>query len=115
MGGLFSRSKKPRALNGYLSSDDTKDDETYYSALSLPKVSPYVYQRWSSMFFDEDGDLAHEFYEEVPARQTRSRGPTLVRITTKLTPQGWIDYEFPRLHRDLPFVMVEVQSKSDVP
>lgn len=73
--------------------------------------SPYVFRRWSSQYFDADGDLSHEFYEEIPSR--KHRGPLLVRIEHGLIPQGWVDYEFPRLRSDLPYVMVELGSKSN--
>jgi len=32
---------------------------------SPSSVGPFVFTRRGSQFFDEDGDLAHEFYEEV--------------------------------------------------
>lgn len=40
----------------------------------------------SSMYFDEDGDVAHEFYEEVPPLR-RGVKATMRRILTNLTPQ----------------------------
>jgi len=33
---------------------------------SPSSVGPFVFTRRGSQFFDEDGDLAHEFYEEEP-------------------------------------------------
>lgn len=38
-----------------------------------------------SMFFDEDGDLAHAFYEEVPAEPGLK--PTMKKVDKNLTPQ----------------------------
>lgn len=38
------------------------------------------------MYFDEDGDVAHEFYEEVPPLR-RGVKATMRRILTNLTPQ----------------------------
>lgn len=39
-----------------------------------------------SMFFDEDGDLAHEFYvEEVPAEEGLK--PKMIKVDKDLTPQ----------------------------
>ena len=47
------------------------------------------------MYFDEDGDLAHEFYEEV----TKRGGVRKMRkVNSKqLTPQGEVQYSNPRL------------------
>ena len=38
------------------------------------------------MFFDEDGDLAHEFYEEVGPRK-RGGKKRMRRVDRNLTPQ----------------------------
>lgn len=38
------------------------------------------------MFFDEDGDLAHEFYEEVKPNKRGSKAK-MKRIQTNLVPQ----------------------------
>ncbi|ESO99362.1 hypothetical protein LOTGIDRAFT_158449 [Lottia gigantea] len=45
-------------------------------------VTPFVFKRSSSMFFDEDGDIAHEFYEEV----TKGRRSKMKRIHKHLIP-----------------------------
>lgn len=44
-----------------------------------------------SMYFDEDGDVAHEFYEEVPPLR-RGVKATMRRIFTNLTPQVGLIY-----------------------
>lgn len=41
----------------------------------------------SSMFFDEDGDLAHEFYEETIVTKNGRKKAKLKRIQKNLTPQ----------------------------
>ena len=38
------------------------------------------------MYFDEDGDLAHEFYEEIKKGGKRK----MKRVDKNLTPQVWI-------------------------
>ena len=59
------------------------------------------------MYFDEDGDLAHEFYEEViPKRKGGSR--RMKKVPGKnLIPQGEVCYEYPRLHVDLPIILYQ--------
>lgn len=39
------------------------------------------------MYFDEDGDLAHEFYEETIVTKNGQRKVKLKRIYKNLTPQ----------------------------
>lgn len=39
------------------------------------------------MYFDEDGDLAHEFYEETIVTKNGQRKAKLKRIYKNLTPQ----------------------------
>ncbi|TRY70002.1 hypothetical protein TCAL_07333 [Tigriopus californicus] len=79
------------------------------TTLSIPKFrggTPLVYTRRGSMYFDEDGDLAHEFYEEIPSR----RGiPARMRKITKkhLRPQGEVKYSNPRLHVDFPIILYQ--------
>jgi len=65
---------------------------------------PLVYSRRGSMYFDEDGDLAHEFYEEVKKRG----GSKMKRVSSKnLIPQGDVEYQHPRLHVDFPIIMYQ--------
>lgn len=63
--------------------------------------TPFVYSRQGSMYFDEDGDLAHEFYEEIKKGGKRR----MKKIEKNLTPQGEVKYRYPRLHYDFPIVM----------
>ena len=59
------------------------------------------------MYFDEDGDLAHEFYEEVlPKKKGGIR--RMKKVPGKnLIPQGEVQYEYPRLHGDLPVILYQ--------
>jgi hypothetical protein len=49
------------------------------------------------MYFDEDGDLAHEFWEEKEGK--------LVRRTTGLRKQGVVDLPIPAINPDLNIVL----------
>lgn len=80
----------------------THSGETSETAL-VPRATPFVYKRTSSMFFDEDGDLAHEFYEEVIDKGHYR----MKRQLCNLRPQGEVDLPYPKLHPDLPIVMCE--------
>ena len=44
------------------------------------------------MFFDEDGDLAHEFYEETIVTKNGRKKAKLKRIQKNLTPQVFIHF-----------------------
>ncbi|KAL5014593.1 hypothetical protein ScPMuIL_008863 [Solemya velum] len=67
------------------------------------EVTPFVFTRTGSMFFDEDGDLAHEFYEEV----TDNHGCHMTRLYQNLIPQGEVSFPHPRLNADFPVVICE--------
>ncbi|XP_070559561.1 tumor suppressor candidate 2-like [Ptychodera flava] len=69
-------------------------------------ASPFVLTRTSSMYFDEDGDLAHEFYEETAGKSRRRTH--MKRIYRNLTPQGVIEYDIPKLHPNIPTVIYQV-------
>ncbi|RZF42389.1 hypothetical protein LSTR_LSTR004197 [Laodelphax striatellus] len=70
-------------------------------------AGPIVLSRQGSMYFDEDGDLAHEFYiEELPSEKgSKAR---MRRIVTNLKPQGEVLYSFPRLRSDFPMILYQV-------
>jgi len=70
----------------------------------VPCASPLVSTRRGSMFQDEDGDLAHEFYEEVDPLEGR---PWMRRVTENLTEQGIVKLRYPRLHVDFPVALYE--------
>jgi hypothetical protein len=61
------------------------------------------------MYFDEDGDLAHEFYEEVKPSK-RGEKARMRPLKERLSPQGVVDLPYPRLHVDFPIVMCEAWS-----
>ena len=59
------------------------------------------------MYFDEDGDLAHEFYEEILPKK-RGGLRRMRKINCKrLIPQGEVQYPNPRLHVDFPIILFE--------
>ncbi|KAK3779678.1 hypothetical protein RRG08_013634 [Elysia crispata] len=68
-------------------------------------ASVFVFKRKGSMYFDEDGDLAHEFYCEVADRKTKK--VVMQRVSHNLVPQGDVDLPYPRLHGDLPMIVFE--------
>lgn len=70
------------------------------------KGNPFVLIRQGSMYFDEDGDLAHEFYVEVVPQGKRGK-PTMKKVTECLKPQGNVPHPVPRLHVDYPAVLYQ--------
>nr|ACO10244.1 Tumor suppressor candidate 2 [Caligus rogercresseyi] len=68
------------------------------------KAAPLVYSRRGSRFFDQDGDLAHEFYEEVIHR---NGGRTMKKVHSRLLlPEGEVPYAIPCIHTDYPLIMI---------
>lgn len=63
-----------------------------------------VFSRRGSMYFDEDGDLAHEFYEEVPPKKKGGKRK-MKRVLRNLVPQGEVKYRVPCLHVDFPIIL----------
>uniref|UniRef100_A0A7M4F8I4 Tumor suppressor 2, mitochondrial calcium regulator n=1 Tax=Crocodylus porosus TaxID=8502 RepID=A0A7M4F8I4_CROPO len=61
-----------------------------------------------SMYYDEDGDLAHEFYEETIVTKNGRKRAKLKRIHKNLIPQGIVKLEHPRIHVDFPVIICEV-------
>ncbi|KAJ1521241.1 hypothetical protein ONE63_002926 [Megalurothrips usitatus] len=70
------------------------------------KGSPFVLNRQGSMYFDEDGDLAHEFFVEVVPQGKKGK-PTMRKVTECLQPQGYVPHPYPRLHVDYPAVIYQ--------
>uniref|UniRef100_UPI00398F8341 tumor suppressor candidate 2-like n=1 Tax=Pristiophorus japonicus TaxID=55135 RepID=UPI00398F8341 len=70
--------------------------------------TPFVFSRRSSMYYDEDGDLAHEFYEETFVTKNGRKKAKLKRIHKNLIPQGMVKLDHPRIHVDFPVVLCEV-------
>ncbi|KAK6177009.1 hypothetical protein SNE40_015201 [Patella caerulea] len=88
---------------GSVESSPTSNDLSQYHG-----VTPFIYKRYGSMFFDEDGDLAHEFYEEV----VHGRKSRMKRCYKRLRPQGEVDLPHPCLNNQLPIIMCEASFKS---
>ncbi|XP_008317814.1 tumor suppressor candidate 2-like [Cynoglossus semilaevis] len=62
----------------------------------------------SSLFYDEDGDLAHEFYEETVVTKNGRKKFKLRRIQKNLIPQGIIKLDLPCIHVDFPIILCEL-------
>ncbi|XP_032050329.1 tumor suppressor candidate 2 [Anas acuta] len=81
-------------------------------ALARPRgaraATPFVFTRRGSMYYDEDGDLAHEFYEETIVTKNGRKRAKLKRIHKNLIPQGIVKLEHPRIHVDFPVIICEV-------
>ncbi|XP_068450474.1 tumor suppressor 2, mitochondrial calcium regulator b [Clinocottus analis] len=110
MGGSGSKSKGFWPFSGSVSVDDpTKDgnEQSMARVRSFPSATPFVLTRKSSMYFDEDDDLAHEFYEETIVTKNGRKKAKLKRIHKNLTPQGIIKLEIPCIHVDFPVVLCE--------
>ncbi|KAK1332662.1 hypothetical protein QTO34_007345 [Cnephaeus nilssonii] len=71
-------------------------------------VPPFVFTRRGSMFYDEDGDLAHEFYEETIVTKNGQKRAKLRRVHKNLIPQGTVKLDTPRIHVDFPVILYEV-------
>lgn len=61
------------------------------------------------MYFDEDGDLAHEFYEEKLVNSNGKRRAKLLRLCQNLIPQGMVRLDHPRIHVDFPVVICDAR------
>ncbi|XP_055068810.1 tumor suppressor 2, mitochondrial calcium regulator a [Paramisgurnus dabryanus] len=68
----------------------------------------FVFTRRSSLYFDEDGDLAHEFYEETVVTKNGRKKAKLKRIQKNLIPQGIVKLDHPRIHFDFPLILCEI-------
>uniref|UniRef100_A0A3P9LQT0 Tumor suppressor 2, mitochondrial calcium regulator b n=1 Tax=Oryzias latipes TaxID=8090 RepID=A0A3P9LQT0_ORYLA len=105
MGGSGSKSRGFWSFSGSGTGDDLAKDgseQTLARARSFPGATPFVFTRRSSMFFDEDGDLAHEFYEETIVTKNGRKKAKLKRIQKNLTPQGIIKLDHPCIHMQAP-------------
>ncbi|KAG9333841.1 hypothetical protein JZ751_009991 [Albula glossodonta] len=111
MGGSGSKYKSYWPFSG---SDTATDSGKEGTEQSLARVrgprnaSPFVFTRRSSLFYDEDGDLAHEFYvETVEVKDGRKRAE-LKRVQRNLEPQGIVKLDHPCIHTDVPVVLCEL-------
>ncbi|XP_064632941.1 tumor suppressor candidate 2-like [Lineus longissimus] len=102
--------KIAKKVTNYWYGDETGSAEEMNSlAISRFGATPFVYKRRGSMYFDEDGDLAHEFYEEVSYDgEDDSPRTSMLRIQSHhLRPQGEVDLPIPRINYNLPFIICE--------
>ncbi|XP_078731179.1 tumor suppressor candidate 2-like [Lampetra fluviatilis] len=84
------------------------DDEEEAAPSRRGLASPWVLSRRGSLFVDEDGDLANEFYEEIVIYINGRQTASLRRILDNLRPQGRVKLKYPRIHADFPVVLCEV-------
>lgn len=67
-------------------------------------LSPFVYYRRGSMYIDEDGDIAHEFYVETKIGSKL----TMKRISNQhLKAQGDVPLDVPCLRNDYPVILLD--------
>ncbi|XP_047102815.1 tumor suppressor candidate 2-like isoform X2 [Schistocerca piceifrons] len=97
-----STKKASNSFSGISPNNSLKSEESNKSYTNI-----LVLSRMGSMFFDEDGDLAHEFYIEVPPPKKGCKA-TMKRVLHNLIPQGEVPYKFPRLHCDFPVILHHV-------
>ncbi|XP_071961064.1 tumor suppressor candidate 2-like [Antedon mediterranea] len=83
-------------------------DKRNNKSLARAKAAPWVRKRRSSMCYDEDGHVAHEFYVEDSDKHNGRRKVGMKRILANIKPLGEIALDPPRLHVDMPFVLCEV-------
>lgn len=106
MGGSGSRARGlwPFSSQGA----ESPGNSTEQSVARIRKATPFIFTRRGSMYFDEDGDLAHEFYEETIVTKNGRKRAKLKRIHKNLRPQGTIKLDHPCIHVDFPIVLCEV-------
>lgn len=111
MGGSGSKSRGfwPFAGSGIGSDPANGGNEQTLSRLRGSRsCTPFVFTRRSSLYYDEDGDLAHEFYEETIVTKNGRKRAKLKKIQKNLIPQGMVKLDHPRIHVDFPVVLCEV-------
>ncbi|TRY86845.1 hypothetical protein DNTS_025612 [Danionella cerebrum] len=90
MGGSGSKTKGAWPFSCSASGGEASGDpgEQCLARLRGSKnATPFIFTRRSSLYFDEDGDLAHEFYEETV---------------------GIVKLDHPRIHVDFPVILCEI-------
>lgn len=111
MGGSGSKAKGVWPFGGSGAAGDSASDVSEQSLArmqGLRKATPFVFTRRSSLYYDEDGDLAHEFYEETVVTKNGRKKAKLKRIQKNLIPQGIVRLDYPCIHVDFPVVLCEV-------
>ncbi|KAM4721493.1 tumor suppressor candidate 2 [Rhinophrynus dorsalis] len=99
---------KARGLWPFSSAGPEAPSNPEQSLARIRKATPFIFTRRGSMYFDEDGDLAHEFYEETIVTKNGRKRAKLKRIHKNLRPQGTIRLDHPCIHVDFPVVLCEV-------
>ncbi|MCI4389930.1 hypothetical protein PGIGA_G00116710 [Pangasianodon gigas] len=97
MGGSGSKAKSYWPFSGSGGGDEAAKEggeQALARVRNFPNGTPFVFTRRSSMYFDEDGDLAHEFYEETVVMKNGRKRAKLKRIQKNLIPQN---------HNECPF------------
>ncbi|KAK9967331.1 hypothetical protein ABG768_001734 [Culter alburnus] len=110
MGGSGSKGKGYWPFSGSGGGDEPAKDgqeQSLARVRSIRNATPFVFTRRSSLYFDEDGDLAHEFYEETVVTKNGRKKAKLKRIHKNLIPQGIIKLDHPCIHVDFPVVICE--------
>lgn len=91
-----------------LKSAPVQDAGAAGSRLTVRPTHQPLHSPSSSMFYDEDGDLAHEFYEETIVTKNGQKRAKLRRVHKNLIPQGLVKLDPPRIHVDFPVILYEV-------
>ncbi|XP_030633349.1 tumor suppressor 2, mitochondrial calcium regulator a [Chanos chanos] len=111
MGGSGSKSKGVWPFSGSGAGVDGGGEGNEQSLARLrgsKNATPFVFTRRSSLYYDEDGDLAHEFYEETVVTKNGRKKAKLKRIQRNLIPQGIVKLDHPRIHVDFPVIICEI-------
>ncbi|XP_028679962.1 tumor suppressor 2, mitochondrial calcium regulator b [Erpetoichthys calabaricus] len=111
MGGSGSKSRGFWPFSGSGTSSDppcAANEQSLARLRASRTATPFVFVRRSSLYFDEDGDLAHEFYEETFVMKNGRKKAKLKRIQKNLIPQGIVKLDHPCIHVDFPIVLCEV-------
>ncbi|KAI4886777.1 hypothetical protein NFI96_026508, partial [Prochilodus magdalenae] len=132
MGGSGSKAKGVWPFSGSGAGGDSPGDASEQSLARLrgsKNTTPFVFTRRrqvvfihcshrnhtvlltftsGSLYYDEDGDLAHEFYEETVVTKNGRKKAKLKRIQKNLIPQGIVKLDHPRIHVDFPVILCEV-------
>ncbi|XP_046851759.1 tumor suppressor candidate 2-like [Xenia sp. Carnegie-2017] len=101
--GLF---RKVWDVEDFEENDSSSPDNKINRLLKNCGGSIFILKRVSSMFFNEDGDLAHEFYEEVKSKK-RKRSKMKKIDPSALKPQGQVDLTFPKINPNIPIILCE--------
>ncbi|XP_070965287.1 tumor suppressor candidate 2-like isoform X1 [Oncorhynchus clarkii lewisi] len=112
MGGSGSKVKGAWPFAGSGAGGDSgsegQEDQSLTRLKGTRKATPFIFTRRSSLYYDEDGDLAHEFYEETLVTKNGRKRSKLKRIQKNLIPQGIVKLNHPRIHVDFPVILCEV-------